>query len=150
MTQDILNKLLIQSIPALSTQAQHYTETIEDAEDLLQDTLLLIIEKQEQYNDYNFGGWAYTLLTHLHLNHTRCKKTIHYTCRTIPDSTYTYEYNDINYIIEHLAPPFHDAIKLYSQGYKYHEIANLLHIPIGTVKSRINRARNQLLRLLSE
>ncbi|EGW41104.1 RNA polymerase, sigma-24 subunit, ECF subfamily [Desulfosporosinus sp. OT] len=36
------------------------------------------------------------------------------------------------------------------EGYSYEEIANILGIPVGTVKSRIYSARMQLRRILSE
>ncbi|TRX58603.1 hypothetical protein FNH22_12030 [Fulvivirga sp. M361] len=46
----------------------------------------------------------------------------------------------MNEIKDVLLIPF----KLYTEGYKYHEIADELNIPIGTVKNRIFHARKQI------
>ena len=39
---------------------------------------------------------------------------------------------------------------MHHAGYKYHEIADHLSIPIGTVKSRIHQARQRLMFMLSD
>ena len=39
---------------------------------------------------------------------------------------------------------------MHHDGFKYHEIADKLGIPIGTVKSRIHQARHRLMDMLSD
>lgn len=39
-------------------------------------------------------------------------------------------------------------LKMLTRGYRYYEIAELMNIPIGTVKSRIHIARTKLRKLL--
>jgi RNA polymerase sigma-70 factor (ECF subfamily) len=49
-------------------------------------------------------------------------------------------WRNVNYIKEELMTPF----KMHTSGYKYHEIAEHLKIPIGTVKNRIFHARKEI------
>ncbi len=53
-------------------------------------------------------------------------------------------WRNVNKIKDELLTPF----KMYTSGYKYHEIAEHLHLPIGTVKNRIFNARKEIQRNL--
>ena len=51
--------------------------------------------------------------------------------------------------LERLEPMFRDVVTLYDvEGFSYEEIAELLMIPLGTVRSRLYRARRQLQEML--
>jgi RNA polymerase sigma-70 factor (ECF subfamily) len=52
--------------------------------------------------------------------------------------------DDINKALEKLQPEYSGPFLRYFEGYKYHEIAEELNIPIGTVKTRIHMARQIL------
>jgi RNA polymerase sigma-70 factor (ECF subfamily) len=49
-----------------------------------------------------------------------------------------------------LDPAFRTPFTMHHEGYKYHEIAEHMGIPIGTVKSRIFQARQRLMAMLSD
>ena len=49
-----------------------------------------------------------------------------------------------------LEETFREPFRMHHDGYKYHEIADRLEIPIGTVKSRIHQARQRLMEMLSD
>jgi RNA polymerase sigma-70 factor (ECF subfamily) len=51
---------------------------------------------------------------------------------------------DINQAIYQLPTIFKQPFVLYFEGYKYHEIADMLNEPLGTIKSRIHFARRLL------
>ena len=51
---------------------------------------------------------------------------------------------DIHVAVYHLPNIFKKPFMLYYEGYKYFEIANILHEPLGTIKSRIHFARKIL------
>jgi RNA polymerase sigma-70 factor (ECF subfamily) len=57
-------------------------------------------------------------------------------------STFTME--DIDDAMEGLDEVYRTPFIMYFRGFKYHEIANRLEIPIGTVKNRIHIARKEL------
>ena len=56
---------------------------------------------------------------------------------------------DIQASIHQLPAIFRNPFMLYFEGYKYHEIADLLNEPLGTIKSRIHFARKLLKEQLS-
>jgi RNA polymerase sigma-70 factor (ECF subfamily) len=51
---------------------------------------------------------------------------------------------DINKALHNLQPAYSIPFLRYFEGYKYHEIADELGIPVGTVKTRIHIARKLL------
>jgi RNA polymerase sigma-70 factor (ECF subfamily) len=57
---------------------------------------------------------------------------------------------DIERAINDLPPSLKKPFTMNSKGFKYHEIAEILHIPIGTVKTRIFVARRQLREQLND
>lgn len=140
--------MLVEAIPSLTLHARRYTSSAEDAEDLLQDTMLLILEKEDSYKDNNFGGWAYTLLTNILRNNLRRKELIYY-CDTLPYNSSSGcgtgdERVDIAAAMRALTPPYRETMELFLAGYKYDEIARMQGISQGTVKSRISRTRDKL------
>jgi RNA polymerase sigma factor (sigma-70 family) len=56
----------------------------------------------------------------------------------------TFAMNDIQRAIGGLDEVYRQPFMLYFRGFKYHEIAERLGIPIGTVKNRIHIARKEL------
>jgi RNA polymerase sigma-70 factor (ECF subfamily) len=51
---------------------------------------------------------------------------------------------DINKAVHDLPSIFRQPFMFYFEGYKYHEIADMLNEPLGTIKSRIHFARRLL------
>ena len=154
MTKERFEPLLVKHLSRLLLVAQQHTRICEDAEDLLQDTVLLLLERVESYTEGNFGAYCYTLLHNLYRNSTRRSHIIEavedlslYDCHS---EEHHYDYEDIIKSIEKLPPHSANAIKMYINGYHYDEIASQLHVSIGTVKSRISRARTMLQSWLKE
>ena len=58
--------------------------------------------------------------------------------------------SEIQRSLEQLDPAFRTPFTMHHEGYKYHEIAEHLGIPIGTVKSRIFQARQRLMEMLTD
>ncbi len=138
---------------------RRFTKDQEESEDLIQDTVLKALTYRDKFKkNTNLKGWLYTIMRNTFINNYRKAqraRTTHDDTKelyylnvednhtfTSPDSTY--EYKDImkcvNAIKEDLLIPF----KMHMEGYKYHEIAEQLKIPIGTVKNRIFHARKEI------
>lgn len=138
---------------------RRFTKNQEESEDLIQDTVLKALTYRDKFRENtNLKGWLYTIMRNTFINNYRKSQR----ARTTHDDTkemyylnvadnYTfnlpdgsYEYNDIesavNGIKEDLLVPF----RMHTEGYKYHEIAEHLEIPIGTVKNRIFHARKEI------
>ena len=136
------------------------TQNQTDAEDLYQDTTLVIITKIEQFQQgTNFKAWASTIMRNLFIENCRKKSrratilkeikgyhplwgAVNRTRNNNGEAFLNYEelLLMVNTLNQELRIPFWMA----HQGYKYEEIATHLNIPIGTTKSRVFFARKKL------
>lgn len=135
------------------------TTNREDARDLLQETILKVLDNQEKYvENVNFKGWVMTIMRNIFINDYR--KMI--SCNTVIDQTEDlYHLNlsqtsgidtpesimavyEITAAIMGLNKDLKEPFSLFIKGYKYEEIAAKLNLPMGTVKNRIFLARKEL------
>jgi RNA polymerase sigma-70 factor (ECF subfamily) len=141
------------------------TANREDAHDLLQDTTLKALDNQDKYTDNtNFKGWVLTIMRNIFINNYRKvvrSQTIIDQTEDLyhlnlsqdsgfdsPDGTMTIK--EINKAITQLNPDLKIPFTLFLAGYKYNEIADKLDLPLGTVKSRIFFARQDLQKSLKD
>ena len=111
------------------------TANRDDALDLLQDTTLKVLDNQEKFVDnVNFAGWVMTIMRNIFINNYHKVVRV----QSIVDQNAG--------LSSELKIPF----SLYLNGYKYHEIAEELDLPLGTVKSRIFFARKELQNTLKD
>ena len=139
--------------------AMRLTKDSEDANDLLQETLLKAFINREKFADgTNLKAWLYTIMKNTFItNYQRMVRrntfidstsNLHYLnapsamTSNLAYSTFTLE--DIDDAMEQLDEVYRTPFTMYFRGFKYHEIANRLEIPIGTVKNRIHIARKEL------
>src|ERR1035437_7038688 len=159
MSTGDFNQLLLGNSAFLNPFAINLTRDNESAKDLVQETMYRAIANREKYNaGTNIKAWLYTIMRNIFVNNYR-KKTKQ---QVIFDSTpndFLLDYNqssisnlaesrlqlkEIQTAIHYLPSIFKDPFLLYFDGYKYHEIAGILHEPLGTIKSRIHFARKLL------
>jgi RNA polymerase sigma-70 factor, ECF subfamily len=133
------------------------------AEDLVQDTMLKAYRSWRQYQPgTNARGWLLTILRNTFINDYRRRKhepvamdleavEPHALYRSIqetdPEGTFFSQIVDAKVIeaIDALPTEFREVLALSDiEGLPYGEIAETLKIPVGTVKSRLFRARRQL------
>jgi RNA polymerase sigma factor (sigma-70 family) len=139
--------------------AMRLTKDVEDANDLLQDTMLKAFTNRDKYTDgTNLRAWLYTIMKNTFLtNYQRLvrRKTfidttdnLHYinSLESITENTAysSFALQDINSAIDSLGEVYKKPFMMHFQGFKYHEIAQHLTLPIGTVKNRIHIARKEL------
>lgn len=153
---------------ALYNYARSISRSKEDAEDLVQDTFMRAYRFFHQYEPgTNCKAWLFTILRNLYnTNYKKYKKTpdqVHYdNIETIyksirdedlnsvikdPESKFFDEIlpDEIKDAIEELPVEFRSTILLTDiEDFSYKETAEILDIPIGTVMSRLHRARNML------
>lgn len=133
------------------------TANYEDAQDLLQDTTLKALNSQEKFVDnVNFKGWVLTIMRNIFINNyhkvVRIQTVVDqnadiYNLDVVNDfdnPDKSYQINEITAAIDGLNEEMRVPFTLYLSGYKYHEIAENLNLPLGTVKSRIFFARREL------
>ena len=153
------NQLLVNNAEFLKPFAITLTRDNETAQDLYQETLYRALANKDKYNvGTNIKAWLYTIMRNIFINNYRRKAKQN----TIFDNTpneFLLNYNqaiatneaegnlklkDINAAIHGLPEIFRNPFLLYFDGYKYHEIADMLKEPLGTIKSRIHFARKLL------
>ncbi|MDR0863395.1 MAG: RNA polymerase sigma factor [Candidatus Symbiothrix sp.] len=145
--------------------AMMLTGNRDDAGDLLQDTTLKALDNQDKYVDnINFKGWVLTIMRNIFINNYRKvvrSQTIIDQTEDLyhlnlsqdsgfdsPDGAYTIK--EINIAIGSLNYDLKMPFSMFLAGYKYNEIAEKLILPLGTVKSRIFFARQELQRSLKD
>jgi len=151
--------MLINNTEFLKPFAITLTRDSEQAKDLFQETLLRALANKEKYNSgTNIKAWLYTIMRNIFINNYRRKSKQN----TIFDSTpndFLLDHNqgavtnaaianinmkEVNEAIYNLPEIFKNPFLLYFDGFKYHEIADMLGEPLGTIKSRIHFARKLL------
>ena len=153
------NEMLLSSAESLRPFAITLTHDTEDAKDLFQETMFRALANKERYNvGTNIKAWLYTIMRNIFINNYRRKSRL----PIVPDNTandfflnsraLTVQNNaianmnmkDIQKAITELPAVFKKPFVLYHEGFKYHEIADILFEPLGTIKSRIHFARKLL------
>ncbi len=151
---------------ALNTFAYHLTFNDDDAADLVQETYLKAFRFVEKYDQgTNAKAWLFKILKNAFINSYR-KKTKQPTKVDFEEIISYHDEEDSSYsgyidlreemfqemmsdevtnAINALSVEFRTVILLCDiEGFKYEEIAKIINIPIGTVRSRLHRARNEL------
>lgn len=135
------------------------TSNRDDAYDLLQDTTLKALDNREKYVDNtNFKGWVFTIMSNIFINNyrriARSATVIDQTedCYHLnlsqdsglesPDGSYAAA--EITSAINEFPEKYRVPFSMHVAGYKYNEIAEEMNLPLGTIKSRIFFARQEL------
>lgn len=161
---------LLAQLDSLYRTALRMTNNPQEAEDLVQETMLKAIRFAHTYQPgTNLRAWLFRILNTSAINRYR-KQANHPAPVALPEGEEFYLYNqirdlsgqerslgaeeevlnqyldeDVYQALNDLPPNFRMAIILADiEGLSYKEIAEALQIPIGTVMSRISRARRQL------
>lgn len=153
------NQLLVMNADFLKPVAITLARDPQVAADLYQETVYKALANRDKYNTgTNIRAWLYTIMRNVFINNYRRKvkqRTIFDNAssegivRTISASPMNaaegrMELKVINEAIRKLPKIFRDPFMLYFDGYKYHDIAEMLKEPLGTIKSRIHFARKLL------
>ncbi len=146
----------------------------ERAEDLTQETFVKALNALESYRpDYKFSSWIFKIANNTAIDHLRRKELETLSIDGAPDADSAdtaresalqlrdagespldeLEARELGSAIERaigqLRPEYRSCIILrHVEGYPYEEIAELLELPLGTVKTYIHRARNELKQVL--
>ena len=141
------------------------TANRDDAQDLLQDTTLKVLDNQEKFVDnINFKGWVLTVMRNIFINNyhkvIRTQSVLDqgvdlYNMDVINDSGFdspdgAFQIKEITKAINSLNNDLKIPFSMFLSGYKYNEIAEKLEVPLGTVKSRIFFARQELQKILKD
>lgn len=153
---------LIAILPRLRRFARAMTRSYPDADDLVQDACLQAIKRSEQWdNTRPLDRWVFKIMRNLWVSEIRKRKVRlgegHVSAEEAPElvSTDTGEDSLVaSQLMEQigaLPDELTAVLVLVSiEGFSYAEAAELLDIPVGTVMSRIHRARKVLAQNLAQ
>ncbi|HEY0744242.1 MAG TPA: RNA polymerase sigma factor [Chryseosolibacter sp.] len=164
MTAPELTQQITSLRSTLKGFTRRFTSDREESSDLVQDTILKALMYKDRFTqDTNLKGWLFTIMRNTFINNYRknqrartskdTTKELYYLnvedTHTFNSPSQRFEYEDIwknvNELRDELLIPF----KMHTSGYKYHEIAEHLDLPIGTVKNRIFHARKEIQKKLT-
>lgn len=164
--QEEFSREILPHMDAIYTFALRLTADPNDAEDLVQDT---IVKAYRFFSSFEKGtnakAWLYRILKNSYINSYRKKSkepnqvdydevSMYYeSIRDERTDTSDLEEmmfrdmvgDDINIALKSLPEDFRTVVVLCDmEGFTYEEIANMLDVPIGTIRSRLHRGRNLL------
>lgn len=159
MTRSGFTELLGEQIPRLRRYARALAGDLETADDLVQDCLERAWDRRHQWRaDSDLRAWLFAILYSQFVNHLRRRRYItsgipldervHDTGTSAGDGIGQVELNSAlqRLSVEHRAV----LLLVCLEGFSYEDTATTLGIPVGTVMSRLHRAREGLRRLLHE
>ena len=153
------NRMLLNNAEFLKPFAVTLTHDNEAAKDLYQETLYRALANQDKYHvGTNIKAWLYTIMRNIFINNYRRKAKQNTLFDSTPneyllnlnqgavtnDAVTGINVKEVQKAIYGLPEIFRNPFLLYFDGYRYHEIADMLKEPLGTIKSRIHFARKLL------
>ena len=138
--------------------AYRLTGNQHDAEDLTQEVFVRVFRSLHDYQPGTFEGWLHRITTNLFLDMVRRRARIRFEGlpedaerirgrEATPAQVYDDRHldHDVQTALDALLPEYRAAVVLCDiEGLSYEEIADVLDIKLGTVRSRIHRGRTQL------
>jgi RNA polymerase sigma-70 factor (ECF subfamily) len=149
-------RLLEAEIPRLRRYARALTRDITRADDLVQTCLTRAIAKQHLWQPgTDLRAWLFTILHNQHVNDVRrparevALSEMDQLPMAQPQALVMLELRDLEAAIAKLPQEQRRVILLVGlEGLSYDDVATVLGVPIGTVRSRLSRARDQLRKLM--
>lgn len=172
--RQVFEKEALVHLPALMRFARRLVGRDGDAEDLVQECYARALRFFHQYRrGSNCRAWLFRIMNNLHINRWQVRRRgpvwipldeagdHHFFRNPLQEGRQGVEGNpeqayfaanpapEIQRALASLSPDFRTPLVLFDlEGFSYQEIARIMRIPVGTVRSRLNRARRRLQRLL--
>src|ERR671916_1496965 len=153
-----LREALLAAVLSLRAFAISLSGQVDRADDLVQDSLVRALANVHRFErGTNLNGWLFTILRNLfHSEYRKRRREVEdadgsYAGRlkVQPEQGARLDFEDFRTALTKVPPDQREALLLVgAQGMSYEEAAQVTGVPVGTVKSRVNRARNRLAELL--
>ncbi len=149
---------VLAALPSLRAFAMSLVHDRNRADDLVQDTIMRAWRAIDRFErGTNLNAWLFTILRNLYHSEHRKKQrevddpdgTYAATLRTAPDQQSHLDFEDMRSALAKLSPDQREALLLVAaEGMSYEDAAVVCGTVVGTIKSRVNRARQRLAELL--
>jgi RNA polymerase sigma-70 factor, ECF subfamily len=156
---DGVRETMLGAVPRLRAFAISLCGNVDKADDLVQETLLRALSHIDQFEPgTNMSAWLFTILRNLFRSDYRKRRrevedddgSYAESLKSQPEQTGRLELDELPAALAKLPADQREAVVLVgASGLSYEEAADICGCPIGTIKSRVNRARGRLAELLS-
>ncbi|MDB5645862.1 sigma-70 family RNA polymerase sigma factor [Methylobacterium sp.] len=155
---DEMRTLLLGAIPALRAFAFSLTYDLDRSDDLVQDTLVRAWTKADSFTrGTNLTAWLFTILRNLFYSEQRKRKrevedadgALAGRLTSLPEQEIRLEMREFQEALDGLPFSQREALVLVgAQNFTYEEAADICGVAVGTMKSRVSRARGRLIETL--
>jgi RNA polymerase sigma-70 factor (ECF subfamily) len=150
---------MLAAVPRLRAFAISLSGNVDRADDLVQEALVRAIASINSFQPgTNISAWLFTILRNLFRTEYRKRRRevgdpdgiYAETLKSQPEQHSRLEFEEFRVALAKLSPGPREALLLVgAAGFSYEEAAAICEIPVGTIRSRVNRARTRLSNLLS-
>jgi RNA polymerase sigma-70 factor, ECF subfamily len=150
---------ILAAVPSLRAFAISLCGNVDRADDLVQETLLRALANISSFQPgTNLPAWLFTILRNLFRSEYRKRRrevedadgSYAETLKAQPSQTSHVEFQEFREALAKVPPDQREALILVgASGFSYEEAAEICGCAVGTIKSRVNRARTRLAQLLN-
>ncbi|MGZ5987023.1 MAG: sigma-70 family RNA polymerase sigma factor [Caulobacteraceae bacterium] len=158
MTGESWRDEVVALIPALRAFAWSLSHNGSDADDLVQDTLIKAWTNRDKFAaGTNLRAWLFTILRNTYYTHVlRRRREVRDemgeyagALKTPPTQDWSVAMHSLQLALQRLPDEHREALILVgAAGLSYEEAAEICGCALGTIKSRVNRARARLLKIM--
>lgn len=154
-----VRQAILNAIPSLRAFAISLCGNVDRADDLVQETMLRALANIDSFQPgTNMSAWLFTILrNHFRSEYRKRRREVEDTdgsyaesLKSHPEQQGHVEFGEFREALAKLAPDQREALILVgASGFSYEEAANICGCAVGTIKSRVNRARTRLAELMA-
>jgi RNA polymerase sigma-70 factor, ECF subfamily len=154
-----VREAVLAAVPSLRAFAISLSGNVDRADDLVQETLLRALANIDSFQPgSNMPAWLFTILRNLFRSEYRKRRrevedadgSYAQSLKSQPEQSGHIEFQEFRQALAKLPPDQREALILVgASGFSYEEAADICGCAVGTIKSRVNRARARLADMLS-
>src|SRR5688500_15128780 len=154
-----VREAMLSAVPSLRAFAISLSGNVDRADDLVQETLLRAMANIDSFQPgTNMSAWMFTILRNLFRSEYRKRRrevedtdgSYAESLKSHPEQNSRLEFQEFRTALAKLPPDQREALILVgASGFSYEEAAAICECAVGTIKSRVNRARTRLSELMS-
>jgi RNA polymerase sigma-70 factor (ECF subfamily) len=154
-----LRDAVLAAVPSLRAFAISLSGNVDRADDLVQETLLRALVNIDSFSPgTNLSAWLFTILRNLFRSEYRKRRrevedtdgSYAESLKSQPEQEGRVEFQEFRTALAKLPADQREALILVgASGFSYEEAASICECAVGTIKSRVNRARTRLAELMS-
>jgi RNA polymerase sigma-70 factor, ECF subfamily len=154
-----LRDAILKAVPSLRAFAVSLSGNVDRADDLVQETLLRALANIDSFRPgTNLSAWLFTILRNQFRSEYRKRRRevedadgkYSERLKVQPEQISKVEFNELRHALSQLPDDQREALVLVgASGFSYEEAAEICGCAVGTIKSRVNRARHRLAELMA-